>query len=63
MNKSIKLSNASSLPQPTRPRSELVACEPFAPLSVFAETREYQRFVQVCEATRRYQYISVCVGA
>jgi DNA transposition AAA+ family ATPase len=63
MSKSTKLSNDSSLPQPTRQRSEIVACEPFAPLSVFAETGEYRRFVQVCEATRRYRYISVCVGA
>lgn len=63
MNESTKGSNASSLAQPTRQRSEVVTCEPFAPLSVFAETVEYRRFVQVCEATRRYRYISVCLGA
>ncbi|MBV9232089.1 MAG: AAA family ATPase [Chloroflexi bacterium] len=63
MNKSPKLSNTASLPQSTGQRSEMVACEPFAPLSVFMETAEYRRFVQVCEATRRYRYISVCVGS
>lgn len=63
MNKSTKLSSATALPQPERQRSESVACEPFAPHAVFLETVEYRRFVQVCEATRRYRYISVCVGA
>ena len=53
----------SSLPQTTRQSSEVVVNEPFAPLSAFAETVEYRRFVQVCEATRRYRYISVCLGA
>ena len=32
------------------------------PLSCFVETKEYHRFVQVCEASRRYRYMVVCVG-
>ncbi|GCE02681.1 hypothetical protein KDAU_74610 [Dictyobacter aurantiacus] len=32
------------------------------PFSTFEQTREYRRFVQVCEAARRYRYLVVCVG-
>lgn len=32
------------------------------PFSSFVQTKEYRRFVQVCEASRRYRYIVVCVG-
>jgi DNA transposition AAA+ family ATPase len=32
------------------------------PLSCFVESKEYGRFVQVCEASRRYGYMVVCVG-
>jgi DNA transposition AAA+ family ATPase len=37
--------------------------ESFPVRGVFADTVEYRRFVQVCEAARRYRYISVCLGA
>lgn len=32
------------------------------PFPTFEQTREYRRFVQVCEAARRYRYLVVCVG-
>lgn len=51
------------LPQPVEQRAEVLKSEPFALCSVFAETVEYRRFVQVCEASRRYRYMSVCLGA
>lgn len=43
--------------------AEMGRWEPFLVRSAFAETVEYRRFVQVCEAARRYRYISVCLGA
>lgn len=54
---------AQAVAQPLQQTAEMSRWEPFSPRSVFAETVEYRRFVQVCEAARRYRYISVCVGA
>lgn len=48
---------------PKRQAAEMSRWEPFPVRSVFEETVEYRRFVQVCEAARRYRYISVCLGA
>jgi DNA transposition AAA+ family ATPase len=48
---------------PLKPTGEVSRCEVFPACGVFRETVEYRRFVQVCEAARRYRYISVCVGA
>lgn len=57
------LDEQSKLPQAVGQRTEMMGNEPFVLCSMFAETVEYRRFAQVCEASRRYRYISVCLGA
>ena len=52
-------SNASP-PIEQRSMRELSPLE--IPFSSFVHTKEYSRFVQVCEASRRYRYMVVCVG-
>jgi DNA transposition AAA+ family ATPase len=53
---------ASSASLQTEQRSQMARREENLPLTSFVETKEYRRFVQACEAARRYWYIAVCVG-
>ncbi|GHO72237.1 ATP-binding protein [Ktedonobacter sp. SOSP1-85] len=54
---------AQPVAHPLRQGAEMSRWEPFPVRSAFADTVEYRRFVQVCEAARRYRSISVCLGA
>ncbi|BCL77549.1 ATP-binding protein [Ktedonobacteria bacterium brp13] len=47
---------------PTEQRSLRERSQLEVPFSSFVPTKEYRRFVQVCEACRRYRYMVVCVG-
>lgn len=57
--RSLEVSSASLQ---TEQRSLMAHREGNLPLTCFVETKEYRRFVQACEAARRYWYIVVCVG-
>jgi len=53
---------ASHVTSPTEQRSMRERSQLEIPFSSFVPTKEYSRFVQVCEASRRYRYMVVCVG-
>ncbi|GHO68454.1 hypothetical protein KSC_073460 [Ktedonobacter sp. SOSP1-52] len=54
--------NRSLSPTEQRSMREREQSQLELPFSSFVQTKEYRRFVQVCEASRRYRYIVVCVG-
>jgi len=62
MNKQERQLEASKASVPTAQQSIMARGEVEVPFSSFVETKEYRRFAQVCEASRRYRYMVVCVG-
>jgi hypothetical protein len=62
MSKQERQLEASKASFPTAQQSIMARGEVEVPFSSFVETKEYRRFAQVCEASRRSRYMVVCVG-